>query len=149
MSNRSRLEPQNEGNVSLRGSHNFFVFSSDEHGSDTDKLKLDERDDSVREESIDNVDSDPESFREHVVSHVNLKEPIDESSTHRPEGNGESQCVAEVMSRTGEGELTIRFRFGDPCNEDWASKLPVNIDDNQYSIFLRSETRDLTSSLLM
>jgi hypothetical protein len=66
------------------GSHDLLVLGGDEHGGDTDELELDKRDDAVREETVDEVDGDPEGFGEHVVTHVDLEEPIDERRSHGP-----------------------------------------------------------------
>ena len=96
----SRCINENEANRSLRRSHDFLVFRSDEHSGDTYELELDERDDTVRKESIDNVDGDPKSFGKHVIPHVNLQEPVNESRTHRPVGRDRGHAhVEEVRKR--------------------------------------------------
>ena len=48
------------------GRQNFFVLGSDEHRSDTDELELGKRNHSASKETVDNVDGNPESLREHV-----------------------------------------------------------------------------------
>lgn len=47
-------------------------------------MEFDERDDSGREETIDNVDGEEDGFRQESELGVNLDEPIDENSSHFP-----------------------------------------------------------------
>lgn len=42
--------------------HNLLILSRNEHGRNSNKLKLDETNNSVRKESINNVDGDPKRF---------------------------------------------------------------------------------------
>lgn len=56
----AKVEKMERGNPP--GGQDFLVFGSDEHGSDADQLKLDERDDPDGEEPVDDVDGDPKSF---------------------------------------------------------------------------------------
>jgi hypothetical protein len=55
------------------GCHNFLVLGCNKHGSDSDKLEFDQRNDSITEESINEINGDPKSFWQHVISRVNLK----------------------------------------------------------------------------
>jgi hypothetical protein len=76
-----------------RRSHDLLVLGSDEHRGDTDELELDEGDDSEGEESVDDVDGDPERLGSHLVSDVDLLKPVDEGRSHRPVWNeDDGQC---------------------------------------------------------
>lgn len=67
-----------------RRRHNLLVLRRNKHGGHTDKLELDERDDPDREESIDDVDGDPERFGRHLVSDVDLLQPVNQGRSHGP-----------------------------------------------------------------
>lgn len=70
-----------------RRSEDLFILGSDEHGGDTNKLKLDKGDHSGGKESVNNVDSDPKSLGEHVVTKMHLKKPINKCCPHGPKNN--------------------------------------------------------------
>lgn len=66
------------------GREDFFVFRSDEHGSDADELKLLELDDAGGKEAVDDVDGEKNGFWQKVESSVNLNQPIDENTAQVP-----------------------------------------------------------------
>ena len=57
----------------LPGSEDLFILGSDKHCCYTDKLQLDQRDNTQRQESIDNVDRDPQGLWQHVVTQMDLE----------------------------------------------------------------------------
>lgn len=68
----------------------LLILGGDEHGSHPDQLQLDERDDPGGQEPVDNVDGDPEGLGQHVVSQVNLKQPVDQGRSHAPSSRPKS-----------------------------------------------------------
>lgn len=52
---------------------NLLVLRSDEHRCHADELQLEDGDNPLRQEAIDNVDSDPQRFWKHVISQMHLQ----------------------------------------------------------------------------
>lgn len=78
------------------GCKDFLILGSDEHRCDTHELELDQRDNSFCEEAVDNVDSDPERLRKHVVTQVDLQQPVDKGLAHWPSDFGLAGYVLGV-----------------------------------------------------
>lgn len=66
------------------GREDFLVLRSNEHGSDTDKLKAVELDNLARQEAIDDVHCQEKGLRQQPKARVNLQQPVDEDATHLP-----------------------------------------------------------------
>lgn len=62
----------------------LLVLGGDEHGSDTNQLKLVQGDNLYRQEAIDNVDGKEESLGQQPEPSVNLNQPVDEDASHLP-----------------------------------------------------------------
>lgn len=70
--------------VAYMGRQNLLVLGCDEHGGNTNQLKLIQRDDLGRQEAVNDVDSKEERLREQPEPSVDLDEPVDEDTTHLP-----------------------------------------------------------------
>ena len=63
---------------------NFLVLRRNEHGGDTNELEFHQGNDAFCQEAVDDVDGDPERFREQVVAQVYLEQPVDQGLPHLP-----------------------------------------------------------------
>ena len=100
------------------GGKNLLVLGSDEDGGDTDQLKLGDGYNALCEEAVDDVDGDPDGFGQHVVTEVDLEQPVDQRLAHFPGkvvlsvhvvGVGDEALLKSVaFQRMREGKLFVR-----------------------------------------
>jgi hypothetical protein len=80
---RVRVPSQGGELLDSRGKR-FLILGSDEDGGDTNQLEFGDGHNAFREEAIDDVDGDPDSFGHHVVTEVDLQKPVDQRLAHFP-----------------------------------------------------------------
>ena len=66
------------------GGKNLLILGSDEDGGDTDELKFGDGYNTLGEEAVDDVDGNPDGFGQHVVTEVDLEQPVDQRLAHFP-----------------------------------------------------------------
>lgn len=75
--------------MNIPRSHDFFVLRGEKDGGNADELKLDQADLPRREETVDDIGSNPQRLGEHMVAQMDLQQPFEKGGPRVPVHGGE------------------------------------------------------------